>query len=555
MMFVSLRATTLLFTLAGNCLAAIDCRYKADTRDNVNYYTCTELALRYQISTEQLFLFNPDLKTDCSNIKPNTKYCVAGVTAVTVTTDGFCGPNHGNASCRGYSGGQCCNSETWKCGNSASDCQAGTCFEGGCTGFPTEFSLNGGSCGSQNKYLKCGGKWGDCCNNSGKCGTGEAFCGKTSCQSGNCSILHETATAGAAVPWQTGTTPDGTCGGAKGHTCDVVFGNCCSKDGVCGGLETHCGAGCQEAFGLCKRQLVTPGSVSPDGSCGSSSGYVCQGSPAVPQLVIVPLAAKQHLAHAQKQTAPLMGHAEEQISSSAQDLVSVTVVAPLAFVAVPQVIYLLMGLAEERTSSNVSAPALENVAALLGIVAELIGTVLLAVRPNLALVLLPICPWMGPVVVQTNSNVSAQDLETVVALLVTVEVPLRDRPLEIAAVPPAIAEPRQATAQLVAKRLLELAQAPIYHQMALAAVLISINVKDHHLETVAAQAASAELRLIIAVLAANSPSGRVQLSLRFHKLLSRPTYPPMALVDQTAKNVKVMGWENAALERTFVEAQ
>lgn len=32
------------------------------------------------------------------------------------STDGFCGPDHKNATCIGSDFGQCCNAETWKCG-------------------------------------------------------------------------------------------------------------------------------------------------------------------------------------------------------------------------------------------------------------------------------------------------------------------------------------------------------------------------------------------------------------------------------------------------------
>jgi len=35
-----------------------------------------------------------------------------------LATDGLCGPKHNNATCKGTEK-QCCNSETWKCGNTA----------------------------------------------------------------------------------------------------------------------------------------------------------------------------------------------------------------------------------------------------------------------------------------------------------------------------------------------------------------------------------------------------------------------------------------------------
>ncbi|KAK2022431.1 hypothetical protein LX32DRAFT_193858 [Colletotrichum zoysiae] len=46
-----------------------------------------------------------------------------------------------------------------------------------------------------------------------------------------------------AVPWKNGNTPDGTCSGSGGYTCDVLLGNCCGADGVCGSDEEACGHG------------------------------------------------------------------------------------------------------------------------------------------------------------------------------------------------------------------------------------------------------------------------------------------------------------------------
>lgn len=44
----------------------------------VNYYSCTEMADHYVTLLDDFFLFNPELKRDCSNIQPNTQYCVKG---------------------------------------------------------------------------------------------------------------------------------------------------------------------------------------------------------------------------------------------------------------------------------------------------------------------------------------------------------------------------------------------------------------------------------------------------------------------------------------------
>ncbi|KAM0369850.1 hypothetical protein ACHAPY_010874 [Fusarium culmorum] len=86
-------------------------------------------------------------------------------------------------------------------------------------------------------------------------------------------------------PWQTGeVTPDGTCGGSTGFVCSPVWGACCSKDGQCGRSSKFCGDGCQSIAGNCNaaapapEKPLGPGSVSPDGSCGGDNKFVCGGS-------------------------------------------------------------------------------------------------------------------------------------------------------------------------------------------------------------------------------------------------------------------------------------
>lgn len=95
--------------------AEVRCRYNVTAPDKVSYYTCTELATRYSISLETFLLLNPLIDPDCTSIQAGESYCVAG-SVVPTTEDGNCEPDS-YVSCIGYSGGQCCNSETWKCGN------------------------------------------------------------------------------------------------------------------------------------------------------------------------------------------------------------------------------------------------------------------------------------------------------------------------------------------------------------------------------------------------------------------------------------------------------
>ncbi|KAK2024075.1 hypothetical protein LX32DRAFT_656479 [Colletotrichum zoysiae] len=223
----------------------VNCRYTSYTGSDVNYYTCTKLALYYEIPIQEFFLVNPDLKPDCSNIQPNTEYCVDGFIEPVRAWDGVCGPASNNATCIGTDN-QCCNAETWTCGNTEADCAPGTCWEGACEG-DSIYSTDG-TCGYDHGFRRCAGKWGDCCNFDGVCGTGEGFCGIKNCQSGNCTRPVSTP---APVPWLNGNTPDGTCGGASGYTCNVVFGYCCNKDGICASGPSDCGDGCQPEFGKC----------------------------------------------------------------------------------------------------------------------------------------------------------------------------------------------------------------------------------------------------------------------------------------------------------------
>jgi hypothetical protein len=61
---------------------------------------------------------------------------------------------------------------------------AGVCYEGLCPGH--KVYTTDGNCGYAYDFSSCAGKWGDCCNLEGRCGTGEDFCGKGKCQLGNC---------------------------------------------------------------------------------------------------------------------------------------------------------------------------------------------------------------------------------------------------------------------------------------------------------------------------------------------------------------------------------
>jgi hypothetical protein len=56
----------------------INCRYWTTTPAEVNHYTCLKISQRYSIFKDKLLKLNPNLAHDCSNVQPNTDYCVRG---------------------------------------------------------------------------------------------------------------------------------------------------------------------------------------------------------------------------------------------------------------------------------------------------------------------------------------------------------------------------------------------------------------------------------------------------------------------------------------------
>ncbi|KAM0810033.1 putative CFEM domain-containing protein [Seiridium cardinale] len=168
--------------------------YTPMPRKEIRLATSTA-AYRYHISIDKFFMLNPELDSDCGNIAPETEYCV-GFMEPLRAFDGLCGPRHNNATCIGTDK-QCCNSETWTCGDTSEECSSGICYEGAF--WEDRVCSTDGTCGSDHGMWKCAGNWGDCCSFKGKCGTGADFCGVDVCQSGNCTLPQEDSSQSAGA--------------------------------------------------------------------------------------------------------------------------------------------------------------------------------------------------------------------------------------------------------------------------------------------------------------------------------------------------------------------
>lgn len=258
----------------------INCRNWGRTYDKVDYAACVKVAQGYGITMEKFFMLNPILEGSCKDLKPYTKYCVAGckfnriicsgtespreLTRATVIEpkrafDGRCGPKYGNATCIGTDYGGCCNSETWNCGDSeyeppfqtrdladpsSEDRSPGICYEGLCAGH--DVYTTDGTCGHFNNgrnLRACAPKWGACCSFEGRCGDGPSYCGLGNCSFGACEARQAPKMPEVPNLWTKDWTTDGTCGGEKGLVCGVFSGPCCNKHGRCGYEEEDCGEG------------------------------------------------------------------------------------------------------------------------------------------------------------------------------------------------------------------------------------------------------------------------------------------------------------------------
>ena len=234
-----------------------------------------------------------------------------------ISTDGSCGGTTGKI-CTGSVFGDCC-SQNGYCGRTSDYCGAGCQPSAGqCSSAPSSPSASArpstlpvgiispdATCGGSTGYICTGSTFGNCCSRNGYCGSTSDYCG-TGCQpsAGQCSPASSLSTILSTPALATPSTlpvgiisPDATCGGSTGYICTgSAFGNCCSRNGYCGSTSDYCGTGCQPSAGQCSPAsgisviLSTPalptssalpspsGIISPDATCGGTTGYICTGS-------------------------------------------------------------------------------------------------------------------------------------------------------------------------------------------------------------------------------------------------------------------------------------
>ncbi|KAK6544363.1 hypothetical protein TWF694_001064 [Orbilia ellipsospora] len=163
-----------------------------------NTTTVTDVLDTFQITAQEFVALNPGnglfmYHGECSGFRNfRVIYCVRGVElSPVVSSDGTCGSWNNGKACAGSSYGDCCNA-SGRCGSGYDYCGIGNCREGACEG-GFGWSVDG-KCGSRALEPKCGGKWGICCNSSNQCGNGTSYCGASACIDGACDWITTSAT-------------------------------------------------------------------------------------------------------------------------------------------------------------------------------------------------------------------------------------------------------------------------------------------------------------------------------------------------------------------------
>lgn len=180
-----------------------------------------------RLDLQDFFKWNPSVGEDCSSYVSGTYYC----RGVSTQTEG----DDGNESTTALT----------KSTTPTSPPVPSTKTSHSQTAAPTQTSQVNispdGTCAGKDSYTCKGSQFGDCCSSSNYCGSTSGFCG------GGCQPKFGTCDEGSDK-----ISPDGTCGGDKGYTCEgSAFGSCCSQYGYCGKAADNCGGGCQKTYGTC----------------------------------------------------------------------------------------------------------------------------------------------------------------------------------------------------------------------------------------------------------------------------------------------------------------
>ncbi|RBQ71978.1 hypothetical protein FVER14953_01584 [Fusarium verticillioides] len=193
------------------------------TRWFMGYFDCASQLSLSRMTMEKMYRYNPSLKEDCSGYTLGTFYCHETLDDLYGYDDDLYGDDENPSPTTSSAPTPTTSSKT-----SSSAAQ------------PTNVSTDG-TCGGTKGKTCLNSAFGECCSSSGYCGDSSPYCG------GGCQSKFGKCDAGSEK-----ISPDGTCGGDKGYTCEgSQFGNCCSQYGYCGKATDNCGKGCQKQYGVC----------------------------------------------------------------------------------------------------------------------------------------------------------------------------------------------------------------------------------------------------------------------------------------------------------------
>lgn len=168
--------------------------------------------------------------------------------------DGRCGASTG-LHCFGKTDGPCCSRYGW-CGLSALHCGFGCQSKFGiCDGSSSAKPPNSTLVSSKTAGKPSSTERPPSCTPA----TSEVpeKISSASKTTSSASASHKPSSSSKASPSPTHASstlsPDGRCGGSSGYHCNGFgAGSCCGASGWCGSSPVHCGSGCQTLFGVCK---------------------------------------------------------------------------------------------------------------------------------------------------------------------------------------------------------------------------------------------------------------------------------------------------------------